>query len=109
MIDMKLPPLSAPTMLSDVADDAYPPGMKFEVEGDQLRALGIGSGNLPQVGDRMTMNAQVEVVEVSKEDGAIEPSYCVCFQIQGMQFVSKEDAMNEQQAAHAKIAGMYGD
>lgn len=108
MIDMKCAPMSAPTMLSDVADDAYPPGMQFEVSGDQLRALGIGSGNLPQVGDKMTANVQVEVIEVCKEDGAIEQGYCVRYQIQSMQFVTEEDALNEQQAAHAKLAGMYG-
>ena len=108
MIDMKMKPVSTPTMLSDIADDAYPEGMKFEVSGEQLQALGIGSGNLPQVGQKMMINAQVEVVEVCKEDGQVEPEYCVEFQIQAMQIVTEQDAQNEQQRAYSQVERMFG-
>lgn len=113
MIDMKLTPEQAQQMTSLATGEgenieivgAYPEGLKLEFEGETLRRLAIGSGNLPPVGAKYMLHAIVEIVEVSKEEGAMDTEYCVEAQIQQMELA---DAQNEQQRAMAQINKMYG-
>ncbi len=114
MIDMKLTPeqSQAQTFLGveDAGDvlPAYPEGLKISIEGDALKRLAIGEGNLPAVGTKLLLNALVEVVEVCKEEGAIDSEYCVELQITSMELVSNEPKLNPQQAAYAQVGSMYG-
>lgn len=102
MIDMKMKPQSPATLLSDVDDAAYPVGLAIRIEGEQLKALGIGEGNLPQVGQRLQLTAMGEVVQVEKESGSVESGYCVRLQIQQLALG------NEQQQAAQQVASVYG-
>ena len=107
MIDMKQKPASPVTLLGDEADDGqYPYGLQIRLDNESLKRLGIGEGNLPQVGQRFAISGLAEVVEVSKEDGQTEKGYCVELQIQQIELAAPE-AMNEQQAAYARVSRMY--
>lgn len=108
MMDMKQKPVSPATMLSDAADDgAYPEGLCIELDNETLKRLGIGGGNLPQVGQRVMVCAIGEVVEVCKEDGMLDKGYCVEIQLQQLELNPPEE-MNEQQSAHEQIGRLYG-
>lgn len=107
MIDMKQKPSSPVSMLGDVAEDgAYPYGLRIHLDNESLKRLGIGEGNLPQVGQRFAIKGLAEVTVVRKEDGQMEQGYCLDLQIQQFELAAPE-AMNEQQAAHAQISRMY--
>lgn len=107
MIDMKQKPSSPVTMLGDVAEEgAYPEELRIELNNESLKRLGIGEGNLPQVGQRFAISGLAEVVEVCKEDGQLEKGFCVELQIQQFELAPPE-AMNEQQAAHARLSKLY--
>lgn len=95
MIDMKLTPQQSPsaTLLAESEANegpAYPYGTTIELRGETLKRLAIGSGNLPQVGQKMRLAALVEVIEVSKEDQQIEAGYCVELQITAMELTSPD-------------------
>ena len=116
MIDMKLNPEQSQNMvggtLLGAENDAeplpaYPEGLKVELEGESLKRLAMGEGNLPQVGTRMVLHALVEVIEVCKEDGAIEAEYCVELQITAMELQADEKPLNPQQAAYEKLGKMF--
>lgn len=115
MIDMKLTPQQAPAdmllgMPQDEPNEAplYPEGLCIKLDNDALRKLGIGAGNLPAVGARMRLAALVQVVEVCNEPKQIDSELCVELQITHME-IGPENVPNEQQAAHARIAGMFGN
>jgi hypothetical protein len=109
MIDMSMKPASPVNMLADVnPEPRFPEGMRFEVTGEKLRALGFGDTTLPQVNDEFTMHCRVKVIEVCKEDGIVEQGYCVGFQITAMELAGADDVMNEQQAAYANLDKLYG-
>ena len=115
MIDMKLTPEQSQTMtILDMQEaqnietvGAYPEGLKIELEGEVLKRLAIGEGNLPQVGQKFMLCAMVEVIEVGKEQGTMDTELCVELQIQQMELNAPEQ-MNEQQAAYNQINKMYG-
>jgi hypothetical protein len=105
MIDMKLTPEQSQTMSLLEGDiegmPAYPEGLKLELEGEALKRMAMGAGNLPPVGQRFVLLASVEVVEVCKEEGAMDTDYCVELQIQQMELTKPEMDM------HDRIDQMY--
>jgi hypothetical protein len=113
MIDMKQKPASPVSMLGDVAEEgSYSESLRIELDNESLKRLGIGSGNLPQVGQKFAISGLAEVVEVCKEDGLLEEGYCVELQIQQFELAAPEalnakPAANEQQQAQAQIERMY--
>ncbi len=103
MIDLKTAPTGGPVLLSSEAEEpGYPSGLCLYLNAETLRKLGIGEGNLPQVGQEFAMRARVEVVSVSKSEGQIETGLQVELQVTHMQLG------NEQQMAAQQVAGMYG-
>ncbi len=107
MIDMKQKPSSPVTMLSDVAEEgAYPHGLCIKLDNESLKRLGIGSSNLPRVGQKFAVLAGAEVVAVEKEDGQMEQGYCVELQLQQIELAAPGQK-NEQQQAHEQVARMY--
>ncbi len=102
MIDMKMQPTGGPTLLSNEAEEpGYPPGLCLYLNADTLRKLGIGEGNLPQVGQHFGMHGRVEVVSVSKHDGQIETGLQVELQVTHLELG------NEQQRAAGQVSRMY--
>lgn len=114
MIDMKLTPEQSPATQLGLAEPTenngpkYPYGLEIRLEGESLKKLAIGEGNMPKVGDIMIMDAVLDVVSISKSDNQIENGYCICLQIQQMDLKSADEQMNEQQAAYSKISKLYG-
>jgi hypothetical protein len=113
MIDMKMTADQGGSyMVPQLAENTgpkYPYGTKICLDAQTLRKLAIGEGTIPQVGEKMMLNAQVEVVEVSKSEDQIEAGYSIELQITGMEFVTEDDGMNEQQKSYQKISRMYGN
>ena len=113
MVDMKLTHEQSPAGALGLAEPTenngpkYPHGLEIRIEGEALKKLAIGEGNMPKVGDIMTMDAVLEVVSISKSDNQIENGYCICLQIQQMELESADEQMNEQQAAYKKIEDLY--
>lgn len=86
MIDLKLTPQQseATTLLGGPVENdgpQYPHGTKLTLEGETLKRLAMGEGNLPQVGTKFMVIAEAEVVEVCKANGQIEAGYCVELQL----------------------------
>lgn len=107
MMDMKQKPASPVTLLGNEADDGqYPYGLRIHLDSETLKRLGISEGNLPQVGAKFAISGLAEVLEVGKDDGQTEKGYRVELQIQQIELAAPE-ALNEQQAAHARLSKLY--
>lgn len=108
MVDMQLThEQAAATLISEPIENngpRYPMGLQICLDEDTLRKLAMG---LPQVGDRFTLAGLVEVLAVSKDPGQIEDDKHVRLQIVAME-LGNQDARNDQQRAHDRIAAMFG-
>jgi hypothetical protein len=96
MIDMKLTPEQSPGATMLAADEnngpQYPYGLTITLDNAALKKLAMGQ--LPQVGEQMTLKALVEVVGVNKSGGQIENDRTVTLQITAMQFGDDEASMD---------------
>jgi hypothetical protein len=112
MIDMKLQPgQAAPENLlmgdSQEAGPTYPEGLRIELEGESLKRMAMGEGNLPHVGQKFRLVAMAEVVEVCKDETQTEAGYCVEMQIQALELGDPEQ-LNDQQKAYNQVTQIYG-
>lgn len=110
MIDMKLNQDQSPTLLGASAGEhdgpQYPYGLRITLDGETLKRLAIGEGNLPQVGKRLALKGLAEVVEVCKEQGQTRAEYCVELQITTLE-LSEPEALNPQQEAMRRVEAMF--
>jgi hypothetical protein len=113
MIDMKLTSDQSPasmmlgTQPTEANGPQYPYGLTISLDNDAIKKLAIGE--LPNVGKQMVLNAQVEVIAVSKDSGQIEDGRRVELQITAMELVAAEDVQNQQQREYAQITSFYGN
>ena len=103
MIDLKLTPQQSDpaTMLGAPVENngaQYPHGTTLKLEGETLKRLAFGDGNLPQVGDKFMVIGEAEVVEVCKENGQIEAGYCVELQMTTIDLQAPAGEVSDPQA-----------
>jgi len=113
MIDMKMTADQGGSymtpQLAENTGPKYPYGTTICLDAQTLRKLAIGEGTIPEVGEQMMLNAQVEVISVRKSENQIEAGYEIELQITGMEFVTEDDGMNEQQKSYQKVSRLYAD
>mgnify|MGYP000940690126 FL=1 len=93
---------------ADANKPNYPYGLRITLDPDTLRKLAMGDGNMPQVGQQFELDALVEVIAVSMDDGQSNVGYSMTLQITAMELCPPgEEEENPGQAALDQISKMY--